>query len=96
LCLKDEIPYSLAVVVEEMKTRKNGMIAITAVLHVERKTQKGILVGKGGSMIKKIGSQARREIEKLLDSKVFLDLWIKVSPHWKKNQSRLKEFGYKE
>lgn len=96
LCLKEELPYSLAVQLEDMKIRDNGLAAIKAVLLVERDSQKGILLGKGGGMIKQIGTQARHELEKFLDTKVFLDLWIKVVPNWKKNQKQMKELGYGE
>lgn len=96
ICLKEELPYSLAVQLEEMKIRDNGVAAIKAVLLVERDSQKGILLGKGGRMIKRIGTQARHQIESFLNTKVFLDLWIKVSPNWKKNKRELKELGYME
>jgi GTP-binding protein Era len=96
LCLREELPYSLAVQLEDMKIRDNGVAAIKAVILVERDSQKGILLGKGGGMIKKIGSQARQELETFLDTKVFLELWIKVAPHWKKSQKQLKELGYGE
>ncbi len=94
LLLRQEIPYSLAVQIEKMHERKDGLTDIHVVLHVERKTQKGILVGKSGSMIKKIGTHARQEIEKMTGNKVFLKLWVKVSDHWRKRGDRLKEFGY--
>lgn len=94
ICLREELPYSLAIKLEEMKIRDNGVAAIKAVILVERDSQKGILLGKNGSMIKRIGTQARRELETFLDTKVFLDLWIKVAPHWKKSQKQLKDLGY--
>lgn len=94
ICLREELPYSLAIKLEEMKIRDNGVAAIKAVILVERDSQKGILLGKNGSMIKRIGSQARKELETFLDTKVFLDLWIKVAPHWKKSQKQLKDLGY--
>ena len=94
LRVREEIPYSLAVHVEEMKEREDGLVSIQAVLHVERDSQKGILLGKQGSMIKKIGMEARQEIEKLLHCRVYLDLWIKVSPLWRKKPEKMREFGY--
>ncbi len=94
--LRDEIPYSLAVKVESMKEQENGVTAIQAVLHVERDSQKGILVGKKGSMIKTIGTAARQEIEEFLHTKVYLELFVKVSKKWRKRKERLEEFGYTE
>ncbi|RJP20582.1 MAG: GTPase Era [Candidatus Omnitrophota bacterium] len=96
LLLRQELPYSLAVQIETMKERDDGVTAIQAVLYVERDSQKGILVGKKGAMIKQIGTEARKDVEKMLEGKVFLELWVKVSPKWRKNRERLKEFGYAE
>ncbi|MFB3788389.1 MAG: GTPase Era [bacterium] len=96
LLLRQELPYALAVQVESMKERENGVTAIQAVLHVERDTQKGILVGKKGAMIKAIGMEARKELEAMLDTKVFLELWVKVSEQWRKRGDRLRELGYTE
>lgn len=94
LLLRDELPYSLAVKIETMKERDNGVTYIQAALHVERDSQKGIVLGKKGSMIKDIGAQARQELETMLERKVFLELWVKVTPKWRKSPSRLREFGY--
>ena len=96
LLLREEIPYSLAVQVEEMKESESGLFSIRAALHVERDSQKGIVVGHRGAVIKQIGIDARREIETLLNAKVFLDLWVKVSEHWRKREGHLREFGYLE
>ncbi len=96
LLLRQELPYSLAVQIEAFKERENGITHIQAVLHVERDSQKGIILGKQGAMIKQIGTDARQEIEEMLSSKVHLELWVKVSPKWRKNSERLKEFGYRE
>ncbi len=96
LQLRQELPYSLAVRVEEMKERENGLTAIRAVLFVERETQKRIVLGKKGAAIKHIGIEARKEIETMLDGKVFLELWVKVSERWRKKEDRLREFGYTE
>jgi len=89
----EEIPYKTAVAVETFKERK-GSILIQADIHVERASQKKILIGKGGAMIKKIGIAARKKLEDFLESPVHLDLFVKVSPHWTRNEGRLREFGY--
>jgi len=90
----DEVPYSVAVVVDSFKERENGVVAIQATINVERDSQKGIVIGRRGDMLKKIGSQARQEIEQLLDTKVFLELFVRVSGEWSDNSRMLKEFGY--
>jgi GTP-binding protein Era len=95
LLLKEEVPYSLAVQIQNMKEEER-ITRIQAVLFVERDTQKGIIVGKGGSMIKAIGTAAREQLEEFLGTQVYLELWAKVSKRWRKNESRLKEFGYIE
>lgn len=91
---RDEVPYSVAVVVDSFKERENGVVAIQATINVERDSQKGIIIGRKGDMLKKIGSQARQEIEELLDTKVFLELFVRVSGEWSDNSRMLKEFGY--
>jgi len=96
LVMRQEIPYSLAVQVEEMKEREGGVTAIRAVIHVERESQKGMILGKKGAVIKQIGSEARVDIEALLGNRAYLDLWVKVSEHWRKKGERLRSFGYKE
>jgi GTP-binding protein Era len=90
----DEVPYSVAVIVESFKERPNGLVAISAAINVERDSQKGIIIGHKGELLKKIGTQARLEIERLLDAKVFLELFVKVSRDWSENKLKLKEFGY--
>ncbi|ACM20509.1 GTP-binding protein Era [Geotalea daltonii FRC-32] len=90
----DEVPYSVAVVVESFKERDDGLILISAVINVERDSQKGIIIGRKGEMLKKIGMQARREIEELLDTRIFLELFVRVSREWSENKQMLKEFGY--
>lgn len=94
-----EIPYSTEVIVksfkeEELKNGKGQMIRISAEVVVERDSQKNILIGKGGSMLKKVGSEARIEIEKFLDNKVFLEVFVKVIPDWRSKKNYLKSFGY--
>lgn len=90
----EEIPYSVAVTVESFTERPNGVIAIAAVITVERDTQKGIVIGRRGELLKRVGSEARREIEDLLQAKVFLELFVRVRKNWTDNPNMLKEFGY--
>lgn len=89
---KEEIPYSTAVVIEEMKEEPD-ITRITAVIYVERDSQKGILIGKGGGMLKQIGTLARQDSEKLLGVKVFLQLWVKVKKGWREDEHMLKNLG---
>lgn len=91
---RDEIPHSVAVEVEEFKVRTNNDIYIRATIFVERESQKGIVIGAKGSLLKKIGLEARSDIEALLGDKVFLDLWVKVKPDWRNKDKALKQFGY--
>jgi GTP-binding protein Era len=91
---RDEVPYSVAVEVESFKERPDGLIAIAAAINVERDSQKGIIIGKRGAMLKKIGMEARREMEQLLDTRVFLELFVKVRRDWSENPRLLKEMGY--
>ena len=90
----EEIPYSVAVTVESFKERENGVVAIGAVVTVERDSQKGIIIGRKGEMLKKIGTEARKEIEDLLQTRVFLELFVRVRKNWTDNPNMLKEFGY--
>jgi len=88
---REEVPHSIAVIVEEMNPREDGeLIDISAKIYVERDSQKGIIIGRGGRMIREIGTRARKEIEPLLGSKVFLDLRVKVEKDWSKNPSFLR------
>jgi GTP-binding protein Era len=89
---KDEIPYSTAVVIEEMKEEPE-ITRITAIIYVERDSQKGILIGKGGVMLKQIGTLARHDAEKLLGTKIFLQLWVKVKKGWREDDRMLKNIG---
>ena len=89
----DEIPYHTAVMVNEFK-EKESLIKIQADIIVQRESQKGILLGEGGKMIKQLGTLARQDIEKFLQQKVFLQLFIKVRPKWRDNELHLKEYGY--
>jgi GTP-binding protein Era len=89
---KDEIPYSTAVLIDEMKEEPE-ITRIIATIYVERDSQKGILIGKGGSMLKQIGTHARLNAEKLLGTKIFLQLWVKVKKGWREDERTLKHFG---
>lgn len=95
--LDDEIPHGIAVYIDRMKERRGqNIIDIDATIVCERDSHKGIVIGKGGAMLKKIGSNARFEIERLLDSKVNLKLWVKVKKDWRDSDSLMKNFGYKQ
>ena len=96
LSTRDEVPHSIAVEVDEFKVRENEDVYIRATIFVERDSQKGIVIGAKGSLLKKIGQQARRDIEALLGCKVFLELWVKVKADWRNKDKALKQFGYKE
>jgi GTP-binding protein Era len=89
-----EVPHSIAVIVEEFKERPNNIIYILATIYVEHDSQKGIIIGNNGQMLKKIGQLAREDIEGLLGCKVYLELYTKVRKNWRKNINDLKEFGY--
>lgn len=93
---RDEIPHSVAVVVDEMKEREEGLVYVQAVIYVERESQKGIIIGKQGSMLKSIGEAARRDIENLLGSKVYLDLWVKIRKDWRNRGNLLRQLGYED
>ncbi|MFS0751409.1 GTPase Era [Oceanobacillus sp. 1P07AA] len=92
---KEEVPHSIAVVIENIEKNENEKLLIQATIVTERSSQKGILIGKQGSMLKNIGKQARRDIEALLGSKVYLELWIKVKKDWRNRQNQLHEFGFR-
>lgn len=92
-CLDEEVPHGIAVCIESMKYRKQ-IVDIEATIICERDSHKGIIIGKGGAMLKKIGSAARHEIEDLLESKVNLQLWVKVKKDWRDSDFLLKNFGY--
>jgi GTP-binding protein Era len=92
--LQQELPYSIAVLVEYVEERDNGMLVIHADIIVERQSQKGMVVGKGGSMVKKIGQAARKDLELRLNSKVYLELRVKVEQKWSRDQRMFEKFGY--
>ena len=92
---REEVPHSVAVVVEEIVLREGSDLHdITATIYVERDSQKGIVIGRGGEMLKKIGTRARRDIEPIVGSRVFLDLRVKVEPRWQQDERALDRFGY--
>lgn len=91
---RDEIPHAVAVEVEEVKPRPNDLVYVRATIYTERDSQKAIIVGKSGQMIGKIGAQARQEIENLMGSKVFLELYVKVSKDWRSREKTLRQLGY--
>lgn len=94
-CLDEEIPHGIAVAIDQMKERKGGgMFDIDATIICERDSHKGIIIGKGGSMLKRIGSEARRDIENMLEAKVNLQLWVKVKKDWRDSDFLMKNFGY--
>ena len=95
LTTRDEVPHSSAVEVEEMKTREDGTTYIRATIFVERDSQKGIIIGNKGAMLKQLGAQSRLDIQRLLGTKVYLDLWVKVKKDWRNKSGMLSELGYK-
>jgi len=88
-----EIPYSIEVDIEEYKESPK-LDSIRAIIYVSRDSQKSIVIGQGGKMLKKVGIESRLDLEKFLDKKVFLELFVKVDPDWRDNASKLKRFGY--
>ncbi|MFW5999535.1 MAG: GTPase Era [Halanaerobiaceae bacterium] len=92
---RQEIPYGVAVVIEEYKERENGKLFIRANIYVEKKSHKGIIIGKNGRLIKEVGRRARRDVEKLLNQEIYLDLWVKVQKDWREDENLLKRMGYK-
>ncbi len=93
--LHEEVPHAVAVVIDEFKERSAEMTYIAATIYVERESQKGIVLGEAGRMLKRIGQNARQEIEKLLATRVYLELWVKVVPHWRRDDATLRRFGYR-
>lgn len=87
---RQEVPHAVAVVVEEFKERGPGMTYVAANVFVERDSQKGILIGRGGRMLRRIGTAARREIERMTGDQVYLDLWVKVSKGWRKKEEEVR------
>jgi GTP-binding protein Era len=92
---KEELPYTVAVEVVRWKEREDGLVSISCNIYVERESQKAIIIGKKGAMMKAIGTAARFDIERLLDTKVFLELWVKVKKDWRDDDQLLRELGYR-
>lgn len=93
--LEEEVPHGIAVEIDEFSERDESTTYIAATLYVERESHKGIVIGKGGAMLKRIGSSARAEMERLLEGKVFLELHVKVRPEWRKRESDVRRMGYR-
>lgn len=89
-----EVPHAAAVFVEDYHERENGVLYIAATIWVERETQKPIVIGKQGQRLKQIGTAARAELERFIDGKVYLELWVKVQPQWRDREGRLRELGF--
>ncbi|MBM6613868.1 GTPase Era [Desemzia sp. RIT804] len=92
---REEVPHSVAVVVEKIERSETDKVQVHAAIIVERSTQKGIIIGKGGKMLKDIGIRARKDIEILLGDKIYLDLWVKVQKDWRDRQTNLQDYGYR-
>ena len=93
---REEVPHSVAVVVDRIHREDDEKVLVEATIVVERNSQKGIIIGKGGKMLKQIGVKARKDIELMLGDKVYLELWVKVQPNWKDRQVDLQALGYKQ
>lgn len=94
---RDEVPHSIAVAIDQIKTRENGkMVDVHATILIERDSQKGIIIGKRGALLKEIGSEARTDIEMLLGTKVYLNLWVKVQKDWRNKAGQLRELGFRD
>jgi GTP-binding protein Era len=92
---RDEVPHSLAVEIEEFKQQAKDKVYLRAVIYTERDSQKGIIIGKNGQMLKTIGEQSRKDIENMLEAHVYLDLWVKVKKNWRDSENNLNQLGYR-
>ena len=92
---RDEVPHSIAVVVDDLKRRESGVVYVAASIIVERESQKGIIIGARGQMLKEIGARARQDIEELLGSKIYLEIFVKVREDWRNKQAALADLGYR-
>jgi GTP-binding protein Era len=97
--VRDELPHSLAVVIDEVEPREgrddlNPLVHVHAILYVERDSQKGIVIGKGGARLREVGTAARKQIEKLLGTKVYLDLRVKIAKNWQRDPKQLGRLGF--
>jgi GTP-binding protein Era len=95
LLTRDEVPHSLAVEIEEFKQQGKDKVYLRAVIYTERDSQKGIIIGKNGQMLKTIGEQSRQDIENMLEAHVYLDLWVKVKKNWRDSENNLNQLGYR-
>jgi len=93
---REEIPHSVAVEVEQLQRRESGTVYVSASIYVERDSQKGIIIGKRGAMLKEIGARARQDIEEMLGSKIYLELFVKVKEDWRNRESILRSLGYRD
>lgn len=96
ICLEKEIPHGTAVEVTRFSERDDGIIDMEATIYCEKDSHKGIIIGKGGAMLKKIGEQARRDIERFMGTKCYLQTWVKVKTNWRDNVNLIKNFGYRD
>ena len=94
--LDREVPHGVAVGIERWHEREDGLVELNAVIYCEKASHKGIIIGKQGAMLREIGKQARGDIERMLDAKVYLELWVKVKEGWRNNQYQMRNFGYEE
>lgn len=94
--LGDELPYSMTVEIEQFKTDENGTLRINGLILVERSSQKSIVIGKGGSRLKKVGTDARKDMNEIFDQKIFLELWVKVKDGWADDERALRSLGFDE
>ena len=94
--LDREVPHGVAVGIERWHEREDGLVEINAVIYCEKASHKGIIIGKQGAMLREIGKQTRGDIERMLDAKVYLELWVKVKEGWRNNQYQMRNFGYEE
>lgn len=94
--LDREVPHGVAVGIERWHEREDGLVEINAVIYCEKASHKGIIIGKQGAMLREIGKQARGDIERMLDAKVYLELWVKLKEGWRNNQYQMRNFGYEE
>ena len=94
VCSTARYRYGVAVGIERWHEREDGLVEINAVIYCEKASHKGIIIGKHGAMLREIGKQARGDIERMLDAKVYLELWVKVKEGWRNNQYQMRNFGY--
>lgn len=94
LNLRQEVPHSVGVICDDIDWAKDGHASIRATVIVERESQKGIVIGRGGSMVKRIGTEARKDIERLFDARVYLDIQVRVQPQWRRDQNEIRRLGY--